>query len=144
MKDKQNTFCLLMVDDDRDDFFLIQEAFKTFSVKNQLRYLNDGEHLLKYLAREGSFAEDRDWAFPELILLDLNMPLIDGREILAEIKSNSRFAKIPVIVYTTSNNPEDKEKCMELGAHSFEIKPDSFDMIKKFTEKIYNCFLKPA
>jgi CheY-like chemotaxis protein len=142
MKNNRKSFHIVIVDDDRDDFFLLQEAFKALGVENQLRHMCDGEHLFKYLTKEGPFMEDKDWFFPELILLDLNMPLIDGKEVLAELKSKSSFMEIPIIVYTTSNNPKDKTACMELGAHSYVIKPDAFSMIIKFARKIYDCLLE--
>ena len=141
MANKSKSFILIMVDDDHDDFFLFQEAFRALDSENQLRHLSNGEELWEYLNRAGSYMEDQEWAIPSLILLDLNIPRIDGREILAKIKSDSRFMKVPVIIYTTSNNPEDKKICIELGARSYVIKPDSFAMIKKFSKYIFNCLL---
>ena len=92
---------ILMADDDKDDQLLTQEALQESRVNNTLILVNDGVELLEYLRGEGQF-KDQEHIWPSLILLDLNMPRMDGREALAKIKADPRLRRIPVVILTTS------------------------------------------
>jgi CheY-like chemotaxis protein len=129
MEKSNENSCILMVDDDEDDFFLVKDALKENGINNYLRQLTDGDELLDYLLKRGRFSKTQDWYSPELILLDLNMPRKDGRLALAEIKADPSLRKIPIIVFTTSNNAEDIRRCYELGANIYINKPESFDSL---------------
>lgn len=112
---------ILICDDDEDDLYLVKSIFNDTKFSNQTVYLKDGAELLEYLQNQ-----KKDTSVG-LILLDLNMPKIDGREALKIIKSNPEFRRIPVIILTTSNAPQDIEKCYELGANCFMTKPSSYE-----------------
>ncbi|MER0439167.1 response regulator [Emticicia sp. W12TSBA100-4] len=112
---------ILICDDDEDDLYLVKSIFNDTKFSNQTVYLKDGAELLEYLQNQ-----KKDTSVG-LILLDLNMPKIDGREALKIIKSNFEFRRIPVIILTTSNAPQDIEKCYELGANCFITKPSSYE-----------------
>lgn len=112
---------ILICDDDEDDLYLVKSIFNDTKFSNQTVYLKDGAELLEYLQNQ-----KKDTSVG-LILLDLNMPKIDGREALKIIKSNLEFRRIPVIILTTSNAPQDIEKCYELGANCFITKPSSYE-----------------
>lgn len=118
---------ILVADDDDDDLMLIRETFEDRRLANELRFVKNGEEVMQYLLRQGKFAEPWTSPRPGLILLDLNMPRKDGREVLAEIKANAAFRDIPVFVLTTSRAEEDVHQTYELGGSSFISKPVTFD-----------------
>jgi CheY-like chemotaxis protein len=106
----------LIAEDDPDDRFLIKEAFQESLLTNSLYFVQDGVELLDYLRRQGKFANPVDAPPADLILLDLNMPRKDGREALAEIKSDPHLRYIPVVVLTTSKAEEDIMRSYDIGA----------------------------
>src|SRR5687768_4828241 len=103
----KNTVVILMADDDADDREMAQDALRQSRLLNELRCVEDGEELLDYLHRRGAFAPPVEAPRPGIILLDLNMPRMDGREALKEIKEHPEFKRIPIIVLTTSKAEED-------------------------------------
>lgn len=111
---------VLLVEDDPGDVVLIEEAFEHNKVRNSLKIVGDGVEAMEYLRAEGS---ER----PDLVLLDLNLPRKDGREVLAEIKSDPLLRSIPVVVLTTSKAEEDIARTYNLGVNSFITKPVTFD-----------------
>lgn len=117
----------LMADDDPDDRLLIKEAFQESLISNSIYFVEDGVELLDYLRWQDKFANPKDAPTPDLILLDLNMPRKDGREALAEIKSDPRLRYIPVVVLTTSKAEEDIMRSYDIGAASYITKPVTFD-----------------
>ncbi|MEH6396961.1 response regulator [Pseudoalteromonas sp.] len=124
---KVKPITILMADDDEDDRLLTQDALAESRVLNELHFVEDGVELLEYLERKGKF-ENRDSSpRPSLILLDLNMPRMDGREALQAIKSNPNLKGIPVVILTTSKQEEDMVKGYDLGAASYITKPVTFD-----------------
>ncbi len=125
---------VLIVEDGEDDYFLTQRAFSKAGIKNPLIRCADGQDALDFLRRDGAHVGSRA-AMPCIVLLDLNMPGLDGREVLAEMKADPKLRKIPVIVLTTSTHHEDVETCYALGANSYLRKPLAartfFDMIDR-------------
>lgn len=120
----QSSLPILMADDDADDREMARESFSESRLSNPLRFVEDGEQLLDYLHKRGRFG--RDAPRPGLILLDLNMPRMDGREALREIKKDPDLRMIPVVVLTTSKSEEDIVRSYDLGANSFITKPVTF------------------
>lgn len=118
---------ILMADDDQDDCLLVRDAFAESRLGNDLRFVGDGEALLDYLRHRGNYADQTKSPRPGLILLDLNMPRKDGREALAEIKSDPDLKTIPVVVLTTSKVEEDILRSYDSGANSFITKPVTFE-----------------
>lgn len=118
---------ILVADDDPDDRMMIQEAFTENRIANEISFVEDGEQLMAYLRRKGTFAKLKDGPYPGIILLDLNMPKKDGREALRELKADPELCRIPVIVLTTSQAEEDIVRTYGLGVSSFITKPVSFD-----------------
>jgi CheY-like chemotaxis protein len=117
----------LMADDDPDDRLLIKEAFEESLISNSIYFVEDGVDLLDYLRWQGKFTDPAEAPLPDLILLDLNMPRKDGREALAEIKSDPLLRYIPVVVLTTSKAEEDIMRSYDIGAASYITKPVTFD-----------------
>ena len=118
---------ILMADDDEDDRLLTQDALAESRVLNELHFVEDGVELLEYLERKGKFEDKSISPRPGLILLDLNMPRMDGREALEAIKANPNLKGIPVVILTTSKQEEDMVKGYNLGAASYITKPVTFD-----------------
>ena len=127
MADNRRTVTILMADDDRDDRELTREAFVESRIANDLRFVEDGEELLDYLNRRGKYTDPASSPRPGLILLDLNMPRMDGREALRAIKADPRFRPIRVVIMTTSKAEEDILRAYDLSAASYITKPVTFD-----------------
>jgi len=136
VKGQRTSLTILMADDDEDDCMLAREALAESQYPSKLYIVKDGEELLNYLYRRGHYAEETTSPRPELILLDLNMPKKDGREVLKEIKANPYLRKIPVVVLTTSKAEEDIYHTYNLGANSFIIKPMQFASLVKIMKAI--------
>ncbi|KAA1152659.1 response regulator [Pseudoalteromonas sp. FUC4] len=124
---KVKPITILMADDDEDDRLLTQDALAESRVLNELHFVEDGVELLEYLERKGKFEDKAVSPRPGLILLDLNMPRMDGREALEAIKGNPNLKGIPVVILTTSKQEEDMVKGYNLGAASYITKPVTFD-----------------
>ena len=138
MKATRKAITILMADDDQDDCLLVRDAFTQSRLANDLHFVANGEELMDYLHRRGTYAEREHYPRPGLILLDLNMPRKDGREALHEIKSDPDLRSIPVVVLTTSKAEEDIVRSYNTGANSFITKPVTFeglvDLIKSLGE----------
>jgi CheY-like chemotaxis protein len=117
---------ILIAEDDPDDRLLIADAFSESDLTCDLQYVHDGEQLMQYLHRQAPFESDDTHPMPGLILLDLNMPLKDGREALAEIKQSPEFRRIPTVIFTTSNEYTDVFESYDNGGNSFVVKPATF------------------
>lgn len=125
----KKTLIILMADDDADDRLLAQDAMYESRVLNELHFVEDGVQLLSYLRGDDVFSDRSLYPMPGLILLDLNMPKMDGREALAEIKADPRLRRIPVVILTTSKAEADMVKGYDLGAASYITKPVTFDAL---------------
>jgi CheY-like chemotaxis protein len=125
---QHRSITILMADDDEDDRVLTAGALRQSCVINDMRFVVDGEDLMQYLRGTGEYADGGTPApRPGLILLDLNMPKKDGREALAEIKSDPELRQIPIVVLTTSKGEEDIVRSYDLGVNSFVSKPVTFE-----------------
>jgi CheY-like chemotaxis protein len=118
---------ILMADDDEDDRMLAQKALRGSRLANEMRFVTDGEELMRYLRQEPPFGMGADAPRPGIILLDLNMPKMDGREALSAIKTDPELRHIPVVVLTTSGAEEDIVRTYDLGVNSFITKPVTFE-----------------
>lgn len=125
MNQNNRPFFILMADDDPDDRLLTQEALREIRLDNCLEFVEDGEQLMAYLQQKGE--DNGAVRRPDLILLDLNMPRKDGREVIEELKANPKLRQIPVVVFTTSKAEEDIVRSYALGVNSFIVKPTSFE-----------------
>lgn len=128
----KKTFCILLVDDDLDDRYLLQTAFEESETPCRLDYLSDGDEIFSYLDKQVQ-PETSTEQLPDLILLDLNMPKKNGWQVLNELKQSPLFKHIPVVILTTSKSPEHVRKSYSLGASSFISKPSSFSNLVEVT-----------
>jgi CheY-like chemotaxis protein len=128
MQDKHKIpITILICDDDEDDRMLTQQALEDAHISNDLRFVEDGEQLLDYLYQRGEFSGETGAApRPGLILLDLNMPKMDGRDALKVMKGDPTLVDIPVVVLSTSSLDEDVIRSYRLGVNSFITKPVTF------------------
>ena len=118
---------ILICDDDEDDRMLTQQALEDAHISNNLRFVEDGEQLLDYLYQRGEYSGETGKApRPGLILLDLNMPKMDGREALKVIKGDKTLHDIPIVVLSTSGFDQDIVRSYQLGVNSFITKPVTF------------------
>jgi len=114
---------ILIVDDSKDDQFLIKQAFKKIGVTDPIHALNDGVEAIEYMMGEGKFADRQKFAYPTFILTDLKMPRKDGFAVLEFLKQNPEWAVIPTIVFSASIDLDDIKKAYMLGASSYHVKP---------------------
>ncbi|HEV7652897.1 MAG TPA: response regulator [Actinophytocola sp.] len=129
---------VLLVEDDDGDILMTREAFEYHKIRNRLHVVNDGEQALQFLRREGEYA---DAPRPGLILLDLNLPRRDGREVLAELKDDAELGMIPVVVLTTSEAEEDIVRSYRLHANAYVSKPVDFDRFIEVVRHIDDFFV---
>lgn len=120
---------ILIADDDPDDCMLTKEALEESRLANSLHCVGDGEDLMDYLHRRGTYTALANSPLPGLILLDLNMPKKNGREALQEIKADPDLRRIPIVVLTTSKAEEDVYRTYDLGVNSFITKPVDFESL---------------
>jgi CheY-like chemotaxis protein len=132
------TIEVLLVEDDPGDVLMTKEAFEEHGTGNRLTVVPDGAEALAYLRREGDYA---DAVRPDLILLDLNLPKRDGREVLAEIKNDSDLHQIPVVVLTTSQADEDILRSYQLHANAYVTKPVDYDKFIAVVRQIEQFFI---
>lgn len=128
MTDSKRHPIILVAEDDPDDRLMMREAFAERCPHCQTCFVHDGVQLMRILNGELPITDgpEASSGYPDLILLDLNMPLKDGREVLREIKSSQRLRTIPTVIMTTSDDPDDIGDCYQSGANSYIIKPSSY------------------
>lgn len=127
LKQEKKSTHILFSDDDTDDALLFTQAADLLTSPILLSFAEDGEQLMRYLEKE---------MLPDMIFLDLNMPVKNGIECLKEIRNDKKLDWLPIIVYTTSDSPADIEACFELRANLYVVKPTSFENIIKTLKKI--------
>jgi two-component system response regulator len=132
---------ILLVEDNPGDVRLTQEAFREGNLSVNLDVVMDGVEALRYLKKEGSYWEKNT---PDLVLLDLNLPKRDGREVLEEIKTDPKLRRMPVVILTTSNAEQDIEKSYNLYVNCYINKPVDFDKFFDIIQKIEEFWLKTA
>jgi CheY-like chemotaxis protein len=127
---KGEPLIILLVEDNPDHTELIMQSFRDHRVANMINHVSDGESALDYLYRRGDYADPKKSPRPNVILLDLRLPKVDGLEVLNEIKGVEKLRRIPVVVLTTSETEKDMSKAYNSHANSYLVKPVDF---KKFT-----------
>jgi CheY-like chemotaxis protein len=129
---------ILLVEDDPGDVLMTQEAFTDYKIANRLSVVSNGEDAIAYLRKQGRFA---GVATPDLVLLDLNLPRRDGREVLLDIKQDPDLRRIPVVILTTSEAEEDVIAAYNLHANAYVRKPVDFDQFVAAVRAIDDFFI---
>jgi CheY-like chemotaxis protein len=137
------TFVVLMAEDDEHDIIATKRAWKAGQMANPLYIVNNGEECLDYLERRGAYSDPASSPRPGILLLDLNMPRMDGLETLQQIRKNEQYHSLPVIMLTTSKAEEDRVRSYELGANAYIVKPIGFENFSEAIRTI-NLFWKLA
>ena len=126
---------ILVVDDDPDDHLILLEYFRDTGNESFVKFLENGQKAIDYL----NTVQD-EATLPNLIVLDLNMPILNGTQTLLQIKRDARLKGIPVIIFSTSDNDNERRKCLSFGALDYVVKPITYDegltMIEKFNSHI--------
>ena len=127
---------ILLVEDDKGDQEITRRALERAKIRNDLYLVEDGEEALNYLFREGSYADSSKSPRPDLVLLDLNLPKIDGRVVLERIRSSPKLKRLIVVIMTTSKQEEDIVRSYELGVNSYITKPMDFEQFAKIIQEV--------
>lgn len=135
---------LLVVEDNPIDYEAITWSLNRVGVTNSVYHCEDGDNALDFLFHRGEFTDPTTSPQPGLMLLDLNMPGTDGREVLTEIKSDEQLRVIPVIIYTTSNDPKDVNSCYHAGANCYMQKPVGLDQCEELAKRLKSFWLELA
>ncbi len=139
MANQSNVTNILLIEDNPGDVRLTQEALKAHEVLHRLHVVRDGVEAMAYLHQEGDFA---DAELPELIILDLNLPRKDGREVLADVKGDKKLKRIPIVILTTSRADEDILQTYNLNANCYVTKPLDFKEFLETVKSIENFWLE--
>lgn len=124
---------VLLVDDDPGDVELTRESLKSSKIHINLSHVEDGQECMEYLRRTGKYEDAKK---PDVVLLDLNMPKKDGRQVLEEMKTDEYLKRIPTVILTTSDAETDIEKTYQLGANCYITKPVDFTQFQKVVNEI--------
>jgi CheY-like chemotaxis protein len=133
---------LLVVEDSHEDFKMLQRLMRRMAVQNPIYRCTSGDEVLDFLCQEGNYQDPKIAPRPSVILLDLNLPGIDGRDVLERLKQDNSFREIPIVVFTTSSNPKDIELCYQKGANGYLIKPMDAQDLQKTLQAFVDYWLQ--
>jgi CheY-like chemotaxis protein len=136
-----NTQCILQVEDDENDVFMLQQVFQRTGIPCPLQVVSDGQDAIDYLQSAGAYAERTDNPLPCLILLDLNLPTRSGFEVLKWIRQHPTYKKLVVVVFSASALPKDIDMAYELGANSYIVKPSGLPKLMEIGQLLKGWWL---
>lgn len=131
---QENSNTIVVVDDDADDQFLIRNVFRKTNPTIEIVTLSDGDEVLPYLSNR--------LILPELVLLDLNMARLNGMKTLAMLRKDKRFVSLPIVIYTTSSNPQERARALASGASDFITKPGEYSDLLKLAQRLEMEWIK--
>lgn len=131
-----NQFTVLLVEDDLNDIFLVKRAFKRAQVSNPLQVVTDGVEAIHYLQGKDKYADRHAYPLPKLIVMDIKMPRKTGFEVLEWVKNDGQLKRIPIIIVSSSDNPQEINRAYELGANAYMIKPMDFRSVEQLFQSI--------
>jgi CheY-like chemotaxis protein len=132
---------IMVVDDDPNDLFLIEKAFRAIGVEDPIHMVNDGLEAITYMMGEGKFSDRTTYAYPTFITTDLKMPGADGFAVLEHLKNNPEWAVIPTVVLTGSLDLDDIKKAYMLGASSYHAKPGSPEELRRLLKVVHDYWM---
>ena len=135
---------ILLVEDNPADIKITQRALRESGIPVDLLVARDGEEAVEYLLRQGKYADDPNWRGPDLVLLDLNLPRLTGRQVLERIRATSSLRAIPVVVLSTSRRLEDVQDIYIAGANTYIEKPQDFNRFVEVLKTIQRYWLETA
>jgi CheY-like chemotaxis protein len=139
-----STHTILLIEDNPADVKITQRALRVSNLPVELVVVRDGQEAVDYLLRHGAFANDLNWRSPQLILLDLNLPRLTGRQVLERIRATPTLKAVPVVVLTTSHRREDIQQIYEAGANTYIEKPPDFTRFVEILRTIHSYWLDTA
>jgi CheY-like chemotaxis protein len=132
---------ILLAEDDRNDIFLMRQAFAQAAIPNPLIVVRNGREAVEYLAGKGAYAEREKYPVPGLMLLDLKMPWMDGFDVLSWLRRQPRYRGLPVVVLTSSKLQSDIDQSRVLGVYDYRVKPSDFAELVNLLADIRQCWL---
>ncbi len=132
---------IMVVDDDPNDLFLIERAFRAIGVEDPIHKISGGREAIAYIMGEGKFSDRRLYAYPTFIATDLKMPEVDGFAVLEHLKNNPEWAVIPTVVLSSSRDLDDIKKAYMLGASSYHVKPSSQDDLRQLLKVLHDYWM---
>lgn len=133
---------LLIVEDSNEDFETLQRFLQRSPMEISIKRCVNGEQALAFLYRTGNYSDNESTPGPSLIILDINLPKIDGLEVLRQIKQDDKLKKIPIVVFTTSSNPKDIKNCYQYGVNSYIVKAINFAQLKQDIQLLMDYWFK--
>lgn len=133
---------ILLIEDDETHAMLISRAFEDVEIKHEIHWICSGDEALDYLFRRGKFTDPRDSPRPDLVLLDLRLPVVDGHEILKAVKGSDDLKVLPVVILTTSQNKADMYRAYSNYANSYLVKPMGSDKFREMIDALGTYWLK--
>ncbi|MBL8800304.1 MAG: response regulator [Planctomycetia bacterium] len=140
----KDSHAILLVEDNPADIQITRRALRDGALPIHLIVVRDGQEAVEYLLRHGQYAHSADWRRPDLILLDLNLPRVNGREVLQRVRSAPSLSMVPVVVLSTSNRLEDVHEAYALGANTYFQKPQDFNRFVALLQVIQRYWLDTA
>ena len=140
----KDSYAILLVEDNPADIQITRRALRDSAVPVELIVVRDGQEGVDYLLREGSYAKKADWRRPDLVLLDLNLPRVNGRELLQKIRATPGLKMVPVVILSTSNRLEDVRDSYAMGANTYVEKPQDFNRFVSILQIIQRYWLDTA
>jgi CheY-like chemotaxis protein len=134
-------YTILLVEDDPNDVFLIQRAFRRINLANPIQVVQDGEAAVLYLSGQEPYADRDRYPFPILVLLDLKLPRRSGLEVLEWLRQQPKLRRLPVVVLTSSRENSDLNRAYDLGANSYLVKPVAFDGLLEMVRSLNQYWL---
>jgi CheY-like chemotaxis protein len=138
----QKTETILVAEDDPTDAFFLERAFSKLGVPIALHFVRDGQEVIDYLSGEGEFANRSAHPSPDLLVLDLKMPRVDGFEVLNWVRQHPRLKLLPVIIFSSSAQNTDINRAYDLGANSYLVKPHATEDLLVVVEKLKNYWIE--
>jgi CheY-like chemotaxis protein len=132
---------IMIVDDDPNDRFLIERAFRKIGVTDPIQTLNGGAEAIAYMMGQGKYADRHTYVYPTFITTDLKMPEVDGFSVLEHLKNNPEWSVIPTVVLTSSRDLDDIKKAYMLGASSYHVKPNSAEALQKQLKVLHDYWM---
>ena len=131
-----NSVVILLVEDDPGHALLVEKNLRRSNIMNDIIMLSDGQKALDYLFNEGEYAELKPPPLSILILLDLNLPVLDGYQVLKRLKADERTRRVPIIILTSTDDPREVARCYELGCNIYVTKPVAYDKFSDAIQKL--------
>jgi CheY-like chemotaxis protein len=132
---------VLVAEDDANDIFLLRRAFQKAGVLNPVREAHNGQEVIDYLGGQGEFSDRAKHPYPALMFLDLKMPLLDGFDVMAWLRTQPSQHNLPIVVLTSSNQEQDIQKARQMGAQEYRVKPQVFEELVEIVKQIRDRWL---